>query len=654
MKDDYSVVKAVRQCAGRVRFSIGASDVNSDDTITCRFAFTAWGCLLRDLLPTCADPINRFNCFLNGSKRIDLIELARTLKSARALLIRLLSEASWQVPLSVDLNDFKHRLGGECQYLGILTPIKELLVAFFNSPSPETFRPCFQWLSFIERLNLKSLDKTEEYCLSYELYEDELKRQTYPNKVVSDLEEIMAEYTAGFSLEGFDPCFGPGAVAESTGRRNGSIVKFQLGHVDPLLRYFRLHLPDGMIPHDIFPDVRFNPSDRTNVIVFVPKSVEKNRIISKEPAALGWYQHGVARALDKMIQECPILRRRVNLHDQAASRDAAWSGSLFGEYATLDLSNASDSVSLTLIKRIIRNTSLRRALICTRSRYASLPNGKVLSLEKFAPMGSAVCFPIETLIFAGCCELAVRRESGRKSQDYDFVVYGDDIVIKSCYVTALLEILRDLRFEVNQDKSYWQIHEMNFREACGEYFVNGQSVRPLRLSRGLALTAKPDKSRIVGIRASLVSLSNEAFRYGYACLRSSVLCQLREYFPKFSGLVFTDDENYSSPDKIITWPGGCTNYNLRARHDLGERRPYFGSSAYHISVVYTYPDKSLIKKHGLESIDDYSKLYLWWRKRLHEDLLRGSRQDSDEIRRPTEGDSDPLRSEQGWRWAYIN
>jgi len=595
---------------------------------------------------------------LNGTQCIDLIALASTLKQIRAFLLEVFNEEQTYDARVVGLANFKRLLDSrKPSYKGILGPMEDSILLFFIDPSAKTFFPLFQWYSFIERLNLKSLDKTEEYCCQYKEFENSLRGQTYGTEEIEELQVIMDEFFHDYSDDFFFPSFGPGGVSEVTGSRIGSKMKSIQGSKDSLLDYFSKRLSNDTLPPDIFQKSSCSLT-RTNTIVFVPKSVEKNRIISKEPVALGWYQHGIADCLDRMIKQSSFLKGRVDLHDQAKSQDAAWAGSLFGEYATIDLSNASDSITFTLIKKVVRHTKLRRALWCTRSQYAKLPNGETIPLSKFAPMGSAVCFPMETLIFAGMCEMAIRRITGNTSRMNDYTVYGDDIVIKTIYANELMRILASFHFEVNKTKSFYHVGPVNFREACGEYFVNGTSVRPLRLSRRLFLIEQPDSGQRVGIRASLVSLANESFKFGYFCLRGCVLTEISKYYPGFQDVPFTDDPDWGSPDRIITWEGGCTNYNLLSKPDIGPNRPFYGSRAYRILSVYTRPDKVAVQKYGLDHFDDYSDLYLWWRRRLHDDFLHPAGDEYAPILSIDEIDvypaiSDPLRTDEERRWAYL-
>jgi hypothetical protein len=75
-------------------------------------------------------------------------------------------------------------------------------------------------------------------------------------------------------------------------------------------------------------------------------------------------------------------------------------GSVSGEIATIDLSDASDRVSLALVEELFGfNPGFLRFLKLSRSPFAQLPGGELVLLNKFASMGSALTFPVEAMVF---------------------------------------------------------------------------------------------------------------------------------------------------------------------------------------------------------------------------------------------------------------
>lgn len=246
------------------------------------------------------------------------------------------------------------------------------------------------------------------------------------------------------------------------------------------------------------------------------------------------------------------------MHKSDLSKDKARKASLKGEFATIDLSNASDSVSYALVKRVLRGTSLYRAVICTRSDKTRLSDGSVIELAKFAPMGSALCFPIECLIFAAVCEVSCRR----LGRNLYYRVYGDDIICHEDLVPNVLALLDALHFTVNKDKSFHGRADFNFRESCGGEYVNGVDVTPFKVSRGLKAYDQVSDKTITSskIVSSYVSFANRAFDAGLLLTRRAILHVLATRFAKFRSLMFGVDQSH-----LNTFEDGLTNWKLEHR-----------------------------------------------------------------------------------------
>nr|QDH86778.1 MAG: RNA-dependent RNA polymerase [Leviviridae sp.] len=103
----------------------------------------------------------------------------------------------------------------------------------------------------------------------------------------------------------------------------------------------------------------------------------------------------------------------------------AQKGSRDGSLATLDLSEASDRVSLQLVEELLaRNPLAKEAILACRSLRASVPGHETITLAKFASMGSALCFPIEAMVFITITFLAIEREQGcRFTHKRDFLPF---------------------------------------------------------------------------------------------------------------------------------------------------------------------------------------------------------------------------------------
>jgi len=314
------------------------------------------------------------------------------------------------------------------------------------------------------------------------------------------------------------PKHGPGSTADKL-RGN---AKYELASWSARL--------ESMFPHWEYPipserpylidrirDVQIlEPRDEPPVrVVMVPKTLDAPRIIAQEPAYMQYMQQAV---LAVMVHEIPRFyqtREFVQFVSQEPNQRLAREGSITGNLATLDLSEASDRVSNQHVRLLVgRYRALREALDSTRSRKADVPGHGVKRLAKFASMGSALCFPMEAIVFTTVVFLGIERALNRRMTNKDiqsFVgrvrIYGDDIIVPVEYVQSVMSALEDFGFKVNRHKSFWN---GKFRESCGKDYYDGRTVSIVRLRSLL-----PTNQRHVREVVSTVSLRNQLFGAGW-------------------------------------------------------------------------------------------------------------------------------------------
>jgi hypothetical protein len=208
-----------------------------------------------------------------------------------------------------------------------------------------------------------------------------------------------------------------------------------------------------------------------NKIAFVPKTVKTERTIAVEPLLNGYVQKGIDVFLRKRLK-----RVGIDLEDQSLNQGLARFGSIqdldADPYVTIDLSSASDSISIGLCRNLLPPDWFD-FLNQIRSKHY-LIEGRIAPYEKFVSMGNGFCFPLETLIFASLCHVAYREIS----KPDDFSVYGDDIIVRRSVADRVLSLLQVCGFEANRNKTFIQ---GPFRESCGADWFNGEDVRPITL-----------------------------------------------------------------------------------------------------------------------------------------------------------------------------
>lgn len=341
------------------------------------------------------------------------------------------------------------------------------------------FKTLHQIFTFISRLTIPGrqdlMDEAETSFLQQEIQLGTL----YP-LVGLPLQEIMNNWFPN-TIDTYERLYSNWIP----GHGNGSVAE---GNLDIGDKYHELRRDDRLDDLDTLTGglgyPRFIPKglDRTAKVQFVPKNASKLRTICMEPATLQFYQQGCFRSLNGYICSHPYLRRRIDLRHPEINSEWARVGSIDGSMATIDLSSASDSVSWSLVRSAFDGTPLLPMLEATRSDYECLPSGRRFRTRKFAPMGSALCFPIECIVFCSIVEYAIKQVGGSPKHSH-YCVYGDDIVVETKWALPVITALLDFGFTVNTNKSYYTVSHLNFRESCGGEYVLGEDVAPVKIPR---------------------------------------------------------------------------------------------------------------------------------------------------------------------------
>lgn len=447
-------------------------------------------------------------------------------------LLSMLDEADDVVTkiISSDSSDLKNQMlydelrcclsGGPYDFWRLLSPvIKSVCTDSLTWEAVAFLRQIFNILSKLS-INRQDLlvSSYSEYYYSEQLLSVETSCQQYRDQeywslvtaVRSELQCVIQSFRLNPRL-----CkHGPGAVADPAVK--DKVSKYiNLGfdrRIDYLLR------KEGFSGQGEFSPFPLGAGSRFSRVIFVPKTWKKLRGISAEPAELQYFQQAIYRSLEDAISGT-ILHRVINLRDQNGSRHLAQKGSRDGTLATIDLSSASDSVTLQLVKDIFGSSNLTRWLLATRSTH-TLIEDKLVPLNKFAPMGSACCFPVECLVFAGVVLATARRRFGKRFKiGSSYRVFGDDIICPSSISQDVISNLELFGFSVNPDKSFTS---GDFRESCGMDAWKGHDVTPLKLKNfsfdfdGSAPCSYENCSRFI-------SYANSLWSRGYVKTRSFLL-----------------------------------------------------------------------------------------------------------------------------------
>lgn len=330
---------------------------------------------------------------------------------------------------------------------------------------------------------------------SYPGYKEEVALLRRARRLVHNLFD-------GFDVSGIVPRHGPGVVStKETGARKYVFERInpRAQMVFPFDKYFYVNMDHLCDESQSLAAVSIKESSAQ--VVLVPKDSRGPRVISCEPLENQWLQQGLMRAMVPWIERHPLTRNDVRFSDQEPNRMAALAGSYHGELCTLDLKEASDRVSVWLVEQLFPGPLLE-ALLATRSLATKLPDGTVLPLQKFAPMGSACCFPV-----LATCVWALLRAGSAGADGKTVLVYGDDVIVETAEAEHAIEQLETFGLHVNRDKS---CTSGLFRESCGMDAYLGVDVTPVRFRTVWSSTPAADTYE------SWIAYANSLYHAGYS------------------------------------------------------------------------------------------------------------------------------------------
>ncbi len=314
----------------------------------------------------------------------------------------------------------------------------------------------------------------------------------------------------------FPGVFGPGATAERLKRNERFTIRQWPERAEGSFpsSFYASHneCANSLVGLSYIPSAAEEPVR----VVQVPKTLKTPRTISVEPSYMMLMQQSIAKPLMVYLESERFGFQSIRFSDQSVNRSLARSGSIDGRLSTIDLKDASDLVDFDLVRTIFRGVapSFLNMIEDCRTTTARMPSGTIVPLKKFASMGSAMCFPIESMVFFTIVMYAIVKSTGRvPSRSYleyiskKVAVYGDDIIVPTKMAPVVMDTLEDFGLKVNRDKSF---HTGLFRESCGGDYYKGVDVTPayVRQWDDTGTLSKPSH------RVAYTSLSNTFYMKG--------------------------------------------------------------------------------------------------------------------------------------------
>lgn len=509
--------------------------------------------------------------------------MQQVIQLATSLMTGLDCPRSLSVAIMLRYNDLKQVQSLDCLPSDYSSPLEYLRAAAATAylkkyvcgePSKEASEATFhKWLE-AEKLCFKTNRRFFEiidYGTSRGALVDDVQLH-FLKRMRKNLSEML-----GAPPEWVKPSFGPGATMSD---RHGKTVMPHKMSSQPTLTPSAF----GILPMwsqtrwaDVVTDLE---EVRGNVYFTVPKTADILRPCAKEPSINGSYQLGVGELMSKRLKAAGIdLSTGKELHMRIAMQ-----ASLTGSHATIDLSSASDTVALALVKAVLPSDWFD--ILNQLRSHNTRVNGRWYRLEKFSSMGNGFTFPLETAIFAAC----VKSLHPDLVLGSDFFVFGDDIIVPTERASSVVAALKWLGFIPNPKKTFL---EGPFRESCGGDYWLGHDVRPVYLES----TPKEPHEYISAANAlrtlidRLVSLGHNRgslIRTWICCVGYLPTSISRARGPKALGdVVIHDDERtwkfkydkHSQIRYILT-------YNSRPRRGTGVRICRFGDAT--LSACYTH------------------------------------------------------------------
>lgn len=312
--------------------------------------------------------------------------------------------------------------------------------------------------------------------------------------------------------------------------------------------------------------VRITQSLPTSRFKFVHKKFGKPRCICIEQLEVQWLQQGLRRALYSVVENHPLTKGYVSFTDQSINGlKALQASTAHGVHSTIDMSSASDRISRDLVEYLFGdNEELCKSLLSLSTRIIELPKDipykrKYLMAKKFAPMGSALCFPVMALVHFALIKSIISTKVPQHVNDIPVWVYGDDIILEKAHTDCVFEQLPGFGMKLNLKKSF---KNSLFRESCGVHAYNGVIITPTRLK---SIVSTP-----LSVNEVVSALRNESDLYykGFRCTAQLI----RSDFLKFKELRANNFPYVGRKSAILGWIRDDVDAQRLGRHQWPRTR----------------------------------------------------------------------------------
>jgi len=214
---------------------------------------------------------------------------------------------------------------------------------------------------------------------------------------------------------------------------------------------------------DFYSAVIFTDGGESSM-VSIFKNETESRLIFKSDSIAVALQRGTGKEIARLSERVGLKKEMQERYHKELIRHAS------GLIGTTDLSSASDSVFLVLV-RLLLPSKWYHWLTALRSETVLLPDGSEHTLQGYAGMGNATVFELETLIFWAIADSSCVIEDTIPQRDWFtplcVSVYGDDIIASESNTPRIIDALQLFGFVINMKKTYYGSDAV--RESCGAF-----------------------------------------------------------------------------------------------------------------------------------------------------------------------------------------
>jgi hypothetical protein len=395
-----------------------------------------------------------------------------------------------------------------------------------DSPCGDSIYAVRQLTLMFGKISVRCSDARERKALrGYIECEQEVRRadRTLTDELIQEFRRLtlllFGDVLSEVDRKVFDlellPKHGPGSTADRLSGNRKFDQREWTRRLEIAFPYGEYCMPNWRFNYLLARTDFLEPRDERPVrVILVPKTLKTPRVIAIEPTCMQYAQQAVATSLVECLETDNTVSGMVGFTRQEPNQLMAELSSRDGSLATIDLSEASDRVSNQHVRLLLKHfPNLSEAVDASRSRKADVPGYGVIRLAKFASMGSALCFPVEAMVFTIVTFIGIQRALKRQLSRKELTsyagkvrVYGDDIIIPADCMSSVIKTLEDFGLKVNKDKSFGT---GKFRESCGKEYYDGRDVSITRV-RHLLPSSLKESSKVIAV----VSLRNRLYEAG--------------------------------------------------------------------------------------------------------------------------------------------